>query len=636
MRKRSDIFRTTLVITGGILLSTSPSTAKEAAVKKETKEPILYSQNSCARAESWSFTDSISKDWQNRFKKFIQGRTSPAKGFSEALGFRRLVDTAEKKLFSEYWISRSLLRANLYHIAHNGFTSIASRNAPKAAVGIQTAALDCLLGIQKRYPTIEISESVYQNLPQLLQNASHPAIRYVVWKGLHSQVRDQVATGTKNHEILATLKLLEGSGSFSEHAHALYYVSKSKTADSIRHFEKFLFEKNSIPAPLEPYRDTSRLLLARAYYSRGEFDHSIAQLKRIRKNSNELSQALSELAWSYLMNHQLRETIGTAINLQSGGLRRTFSPEGPMVMAMALNELCRYPEAIQAINIFKQRYKPSFVWLKSWKNNKKEQGSTHLYEEAIRFLKNQSKTPVPVATEWLRTPLFIARQDEINLLFDETGYSKKLAKAAAYEQKRMARALLKFAREFKKEYQLAKIKLKPGEDLPYRIIKKLNLLRDQVADYRRFRTAAPVWRTILAQHDRQVPIIKKNLVQKIGRDIRLMNNRMYKMLKQVAENNYFIEVEIYNGASKDIVWKNAHPQYAKVAQELKNEDEETKAERVWNWGHVTTDFDGTAEIWEDELGSFKADIYDNCTSKDRYLALIKENKKGKDRIKTRE
>ena len=56
------------------------------------------------------------------------------------------------------------------------------------------------------------------------------------------------------------------------------------------------------------------------------------------------------------MNEKYPEAIGTAMNLDGGGLRHTFAPEAAMVSAMAMNELCQYPDAVREITVFRRNY----------------------------------------------------------------------------------------------------------------------------------------------------------------------------------------------------------------------------------------------------------------------------------------
>jgi hypothetical protein len=146
----------------------------------------------------------------------------------------------------------------------------------------------------------------------------------------------------------------------------------------------------------------------------------------IRKSSNELAAALSEQAWAALMAFKLGDAIGAALNLGAGGMRKTFAPEGPMVMAMALNELCQYPESVSAIQAFRKSYESSFRWLSAWAARREP-----LYPKAAAYLRRQEGAPVRVAGEWVRSPLFLASQDEINLALGERASAAAMARAGA-------------------------------------------------------------------------------------------------------------------------------------------------------------------------------------------------------------
>jgi hypothetical protein len=296
-----------------------------------------------------------------------------------------------------------------------------------------------------------------------------------------------------------------------------------------------------------------------------------------------------------------------------------------MDMSMALNEICQYPDSLNAANIFRKNYEKSFKWLDQWRNNGKKD---NLYKLAVQFLKKEGDTPVRVASEWVRSPIFLSSQDEINLLFDEKDSAASLNKWGSKEQNRLGQEILTNLKELKPAFYAARAKLKPGEDLPVKVRNGLQKLKSDVIAFRRMQKAAPVWKAVLANHQRQAPGIERRLASDIQTDLKARTDRMLTQLEETAENIQLIEVEIYNGASEDIIWQNAHPEYKKMAKELDNDVDRAPASKVWDWGRtkVATDNDDV-EVWEDELGSFKADVVDNCSSKDKYLAL--KSKRGR-------
>src|SRR6185437_15035987 len=76
-----------------------------------------------------------------------------------------------------------------------------------------------------------------------------------------------------------------------------------------------------------------------------------------------------------------------------------------------------------------------------------------------------------------------------------------------------------------------------------------------------FRTAAIRFQDRVREFDKLQPVRAKFLVSEIDTDFALRNVRMLQRLRELIEDAYLVQVEIYNGASEDIVWANAHPGY---------------------------------------------------------------------------
>lgn len=70
-----------------------------------------------------------------------------------------------------------------------------------------------------------------------------------------------------------------------------------------------------------------------------------------------------------------------------------------------------------------------------------------------------------------------------------------------------------------------------------------------------------------------------------------------------------------------MIWKNAHPDYDITAQGFDKSEEKEAASLFWNWGRAPASELGENEVWEDELGSSKADLFDNCSNQERYLKV---------------
>jgi hypothetical protein len=501
-----------------------------SAVASAQTAPI-HGSRACKSGESWQLDGAIPASYISRFHDFL-GKTIPAvRGFSEALALRRQAQSAEQKYFAEYWVSRSLYGSKMVHISKQGFTVLASRPVTSSTVGIQLAALECLTQIHDRFPAIEIPVSVIHRLPEYVsavsaKNALQPVWDVATIRELTLLGRGEKATKAESDRLLS---LLAKSGSHEALIRGMLAAHHGDHSTVIQELRKFISQP--IPPTLERYKDTAIIELARSYYSLGQYENAIAQFKNVSKSSNKLAMALEELSWAYLMSEKYREAIGTAMSLQAGGLRMTFAPEAPMVMSMAMNEICQFPDSLNAANLFRKNYETSFKWLDHWRANGR---SDNLYKRAVQYLRKQGNTPVRVASEWVRSPLFLSNQDEINLLFDERDAASALTKFGSKEQNRLGLEILNNIKTLKPAFYAARAKLKPGQELPKEIREGLQKLKEDVIAFRRMQRAAPIWKAVLANHQKQAPGIEKKLTADIESDLKIRTDRMLTQLQEFA------------------------------------------------------------------------------------------------------
>jgi hypothetical protein len=585
----------------------------------EVRAQFSWASGACTDGERWRYGATIYSEGRDEMGRLLAKQASPVWGFVQALGLRRQAPNVEARYFAEYFISRSLLDASLTHIAWNGFASIAARPVSEETLGVQLAALACLTELHRRFPTLPLPERVTERMPEYLAAANAPREKNATWEYAAQHLRVLLSDGKATGSIDQAFGWLKGSGMLETFYRGVEAARTQRHKQTVQHLERF----TAVPqhaGHVERLRDQAHLLLARAYYSQQQFERAAEQFKLIRKSSNELARGLNDLAWAFLMDERYAEAIGTAINLQQGSLRHTFTPEAPMVMAMALNELCQYPESLRAVNTFRRYYEKPYKWLGAQLYGK-DPNRPDLYSQAVQFLKKDPAIPAKVGSEWVRSPLFIAHQDEINLLFTEKENTARLSRAGSTGQRQLAAEIAALSAELKTRIRATRATMKPGQDLPRSLQSELGKLRVRLNHYQRFRQGAPVWRVILARFEKTVNPRRATLVRAINADLRERAEDMFTRIEEVAENNQLIEVEIYNGASQDIIWQNAHPDYKELAQKMREDHESRAAAKSWDWGRkLASEADGD-EIWEDELGSFKADLFNNCSSKDKFLAL---------------
>ena len=585
-----------------------------AGAATAAEQAVSIAAGACTKNERWSYGAAIPRQVQQDVNSFLAGAAHASRAFSEGLALRKFARSAESRLLGEYVISRALYEAGMVHAAFTGFGLVAARIPSEGTDGVQRAALECMGRISAKLPSLRISPRLVARMGE--HGRSSEIIRELALRYL----RQALAAGRSEAELEAVFASFVSDPARLAFARALLAARKNDHAAVISQLEKIVPTTAPLNgalshAPRGVHGDHARILLARAYYKAGRYAQGIRQLKAVSRGSNDFAGALSELSWHQLMYDRPGDAIGTAVSMQSGGFRKTFTPEPLMVMAMALNELCQYPDSLKAISAFKHNYEKPYRWLKD------SSAGMNYYKETIKFLKRESRVPERIGSEWLRSPVFIANQEEINLIIVERGASLGLGRAGGREQKRIASEARQIAAVLKTRIREARIKARPGAGLPDDIRSTLGRLKALVIAHQRMQSAAPVWRAILGAQERQAPVLEAGLIAGVNSDISVRNKRMLALLDDIAENNQLIEVEIFNGASQDIIWQNAHPDYKALARKMTKANQDSSEGKVWDWGLTNMLGDEEGEIWEDELGSFGANMFDNCSSKERYLAL---------------
>lgn len=546
--------------------------------------------------------------WMTYYQSFAKKNVTPIMGFSDALYLRKigmlLKDEAIERDFSEFWVGRVFFQLGIDPLAHQIFRSV-YENSPHLVM--KTAAFRCMGEIQKRSPDWKVPKDISDLLSAKLTDAHYVdlADAFFLWGIGDPQAAGSIAK--KLPELQRTYLL-----AFAASLKKKYLEASQQLAIFTKYFETIKAEISEKHF-MHKYLDSAYLLAGRAYYSLGRYTDSVKAFQSVNKTSNLQIDALSDLSWAYLQADKADDAIGIAIQLRSGALRNAFAPEPLMVAAIALNEVCNYPDSTYFINGFFKDYEPVFKWLKS------KSSTLDHYAEVLKALKKQSTVPNKITTEWMRNKEFLTRQLQIN---DLIGHSKKFQSAQAQafaEQAKITDSYILDSQKFILDLKKASLALKPGQELDPKFgLAHLKLKRDlrRLTQYYR---SSKMWKKLTEGYSRKIPSFKTALIQQIQTGLSEQSSLMLRKLADIKENTYMIEVEIYNGASQDLVFKNAHPNFK--ADEIDLDKEKAAASEVYSWGRFNKgDLEGE-EVWEDELGALKADTSDQCQKKEKYLKL---------------
>jgi TolA-binding protein len=548
-------------------------------------------RDACLKTEHWSIPSArnAERPWIESFHRYTSGAMKTQQAFAEAIQLKRIASILKhpemEEDFSTYWVARVLFDLGILPLAQQAFlSSLETTPYPD----LKKASYSCLARIQAMSPDLKAPD------PSVV-----PA---QLWTEADSDTLVPVLMGNDHFTVS---KLSPGHREWIKGIRSIRSKNYSDAISSLQNFFQFL-DAHPVSS-LHHFRDEAHLLLGRALFSVARFQDAAKEFQSVKKSSNHEIEALGNLAWTYLLQEKYDEALGISMQLRSGALKSTFAPEPMMVSAMALNELCLYPESIRMVQTLVKEYTSAHEWLNAHPK------SPNGYAITLQALKLKSDAPSKLNTEWIRRPEFLARQIEINELFQHPRILQKFGHDGYVEQIHMTREFNQKAAEFIRDHRASP---KRG-DLKTRFAE----LRKSLRTIKKFHQASRSWKTLERGYGARIPKLRNLLVEKVNANFNQQNQTLLTLLKHVRTNVDLIEVEIYNGASQDLIWKEAHPEFEQKMEQFNLAKPGLKHPEVWSWGRFpASDLENT-EIWEDELGTLKADIQSQCGAKERFLKL---------------
>src|SRR4051794_36737796 len=140
----------------------------------------------------------------------------------------------------------------------------------------------------------------------------------------------------------------------------------------------------------------------------------------------------------------------------------------------------------------------------------------NLYDLLVDALKNKkSQVPPRIISEWTRSPVFLAWQEELNLLADETASS------------------IKWIEQINKIFSDSKKTIGLPESTKDRLKNKIQGFVKEIPNY------------------------EKILISGINHELGFLNRYMIARWVGAYENSQFVEVEVYNTTGENLIQKNA-------------------------------------------------------------------------------
>lgn len=515
----------------------------------------------------------------------LDGKCKAPETLLRALARKRSAKTPDSAFFSSFLIARSLLQAGVPSSAAEVFNQMLPETPSRISQPIAIAAMECVEVLHSLYPGLGFSLTANAAISSFLKSANEFKENETLREAALSVVMAKLDKGKEPKEELDFLK----GTPYENYAKGLAFAKAHDARGIITQLEP-LTENPSLPRALKAHTDEMRTLLANAYYEKGQFRKAAEVLAAIPVRSIQKAHAVIEVAWADLLMGDFATALGSVVSLGWNWFFDRFVPEGTYIAAIAFNERCYYPEALKEVGIFRDRYSPSVQWLTHYLE-KSSTDRPKLYPMALASLKQTADVPPVISSEWIRSPVFIADQELIGL------------QAAANRQ-------------------LASL-LKDGVVTPTAPQKGGTLTPEDLA------AGMAELRALGTREKARSVEEKKSLILQIERNLIAISERMSRVLANINKNVEFLEAEVYDGASQDLFWENAHTGYREQVQSGELAEARSRGgSQIYRWGRTNAALRSKYELWEDEVGSIRLLLSDNCADKENYKKLLKKKRRS--------
>lgn len=351
--------------------------------------------------------------------------------------------------------------------------------------------------------------------------------------------------------------------------------------------------------------------LARMNFASKKYDKALEHYMQVPKDHALWVQALIEQGWTQLALEDYSGAIGNMYSLHSPYFKAVYQPESFVVRTIGYLNICQYGDAYKTLSWMEKDYR-------DWNEKAGQYLSTRsepvaIYDTVKSYIRGKSDqsvdgVPFQVWREMARRKDFLNLQTALNDKQDETkryeGVNEKIKTekasirySAEQSKKQFDIWKGKVASTKKDRSQLknldqfnANMKLEKDRTVGYRF--KLAILEQSRQGYLDFQKKSQ------AKLDNETVTLSVDAGKLLLKRAKQMTTEMARVL----ENNEFLRYEVFAGSGENIRYQVAG---GEVSGQVNRIPSSIKPTKMMNWN-----FDG--EYWEDEIGSYRSSLQNNC------------------------
>ncbi len=424
----------------------------------------------------------------------------------------------------------------------------------------------------------------------------------------------------------AAEKVSEGSQHYVQarylYSIGLYAAKKMKEAEeSLLKLREWMHKKNKEDKNMESLIAVN---LARIRFLQGRYQSSLEEYARIPKDHPLWVQGLIEQGWTQLNVDDPEGAVGNMYSLHSPYFKTVFMPESWVVRTIGYINICQFGDAYRTLSKLEQMHG---AWLSSIHNyvGAKKQPEDY-YNTVKSYIKGRSDKdveglPFQVIREIARQRGFLNEQNALNAKEDEVTQYGFIYNFVKKEQADLTVKLTRTKGRLAKTKESIQ-KAKSNSEL----IKNLNewnankrndeqLIIGYEFQSQLYELARKGYLKFKASGLARIDKEKSRLRTAAGKALIAHLKDIQSRIHQIFEGNEFLRYEIFSGSGENIRFQVSGGQ----VDDNKRIPANVKPQKMLNW-----EFDG--EYWEDEIGSYRSSLKNNCPKNARASAIVDSNK----------
>ena len=611
---------------------TSPAHISQQEIDKWTKKPIIViSEERKLERKAFGIRDVVTEDKIERLTispKAVVEDFKTYKEFSKPelkmLAALILYQQGDKchmvaGLFDDLSKVPSQVREANYHLGvcsvEMGFHSeavkrllplIQSEDAEYAA-----SAMEVLAKALPREYEIPFYEAI-ENLKSaaLIKAAMRDKIKYLQAKGAYKK-------GHYNAAVEAALEVSKTSEFYpsAQFIVATSHYNRQRVQEAVNIYQNLV--KSLAESQDENLKTLVHINLARIAFQTEKYTTALKYYQKIKKNHPLWVQGLIEQGWAQIMVGDYPGAIGNMYSLHSPYFKSVYMPESWAVRTIGYLNICQYGDAYNSLTKLERSYSRWHQQVDQYINRNKP--AKNYYFTVVNYLKGDSQKdrnglPYQVIRELARQRTYLNYQDSLNYKVDELaqyGFIREMINRDIRDMKwRINKAKQRIVElkvnivKAKKDKNLARNLTDWNQQVSFELglLKKLNF---QLAAYHRGQRSFNRLNNYAKQRiDKEIYALRENAGKSLVTTLRDIRTG----ISQVLENNEFLRYEVYAGSGENIRF-----QVAGGKTTEKRVSASTPPPKSLNW-----EFDG--EYWEDEIGSYRSTLKNNCPNAQRNAA----------------